>query len=162
MKTSLMSAACAFMLSLVFSGCMTSTGFIQVDSEIAEVYGIDITHVEDNPFFTTIEYDYSRIEDFSADAIEVTLVHNFVPEDPMEYLAYYSDDYNAAVNKVDYYNPWGAYMHNMQQLTTVEGINITKLPNRPAIIWKNEPGKLVIASFDDIGTYQLRYKKKAD
>ena len=160
MKKTILNTVCAFALGLVFSGCMTSTGFIQVDKHTAAQNGIVITHVEDNPFFTTIEYDYSSIENFTTNAIEVTLVHNFVPDDPMEYLTYYSDDYNATVHKVDYCNPWGAYMRNMQQLTTVEGINITKLPNRPAIIWKNEPGKLVIASFDDIGTYQICYNNE--
>ena len=147
----------AFAFSLVFVGCMTSTGFIQVDKDTAQSNGIKITHVEDNPLFTTIEYDYSAISNFAVDGILVTLVHNFAPTNQMDYLMYYSEDLANAINKVDYYNPQGIYMHAMLQLSTVDGINVTKLPNRPAIIWKNEPGKLVIASFDDIGTYQITY-----
>ena len=35
MKKTILNTVCAFALGLVFSGCMTSTGFIQVDKHTA-------------------------------------------------------------------------------------------------------------------------------
>ena len=144
-KIFLCSSLIIMFLSLI--GCK-NTQLVFVDYDFAEENGIKITKFTDNPIFTYIDYNYSEIENFSTNNIDVTLVRNVIPLDEWE------------TEQRLKYSPRQIYLQNqLLQLTTVDNFPIKYLKPKNAIITENIPGHLKILSIDDIGAYQIKYIK---
>lgn len=135
------------------AGCATNTGLVFVDKTSFDRYGLSVTNFVDNQLYAHIYYDYSNVKDFDPSKIDVTLMHNVVLPETEEALGDIQDSPDL----------WYSYPNAMNLahmgMCTVDGIRITSLPDRKAIIKESLPGKLTILSFDDIGTYRITYNK---
>ncbi len=149
MKTTLKTIIAA--AALAIAGCDETTGMVYVDYDCAEKNNITVTKFEDNPFTATIEYDYSKIPDFSEKNLIVTLGRSIIP--PKVWRSH-------PANLSDFYTPRQiAIQEKLATLYTLNGEWVIDLKPRPASIKSHVPGKVVIYSVDDMGVYQLEYKK---
>lgn len=151
MKKLIKTAAIAALL--LAAGCATNTGLVFVDKPSFEKHGLVVTNFVDNQLYAHIYYDFSNAKDFDPSKLKAELVHNFVPPETEEAL------YDIQNDPGIWYNYANAMNLAHMGLYTVDGIRILSLPNREAIIKESHPGELVIASFDDIGTYRAIYSE---
>ena len=138
-------------LAIVFAtivGCEEKTGLVFVDYDAAEKAGIVVTNFYDNPITATIEYDYSKIENFSTSNLSVTLARTVIP----------LDDWKAG--RLSMYTKRQIELQKkLMSLTTVGNESIAGLKPKAAKIKENVPGKLKLVSLNDIGVYRIEYKK---
>ena len=151
MKKLLKYIVCIIMATLLFAGCEeeSGTGLVFVDYDAAEKAGIVVTKFVDNPFTATIEYDYSRIPNFSTKNISVNLVRCVIPKEDWK-----------AKNLAGYTERQIKLQKKLDSLTTINGSSVSQLKPRTAKLKENKPGYLKISSIDDMGAYQIEYKQK--
>ena len=152
MKKTLLTIGAAAMIAAAYVviGCKPNSGLVFIDYDYAEKNGIVVTNFVDNPFVATIKYDYSKISEFSPNNLEVMLVKNVIPPSvwskPNPDLSRYTEKQIALQKK-------------LISLTTVDNKPIIDTAPRKASIKESTPGCLKIYCADDIGVYQINYKK---
>ena len=145
-----MKAIAVLAFAALAAGCWENTGMVFVDYDTAFENGIAITNFVDTPMYATIWYDYSAIKDFSPTNLEVMVVKRVIDKETWN----------------DPKTDWSKFSErtiNLQKklmtLYDVNGYPVIDNPPKKAIIKENVPGKLKIFCLDDIGAYQIKYKK---